>query len=80
MRRRKKALAGFQDDIPLMVDRACRINGLTRAEVGAMIGYSPESMSRLCNGQITAGMPLGKLVKLLELSMSTYEWRRKYDV
>ena len=80
MRRRKKALAGFQDDIPLMVDRACRINGITKAEVGARIGYTPESMSRICSGQMVEGMPLGKLMQLMELSMSTYEWRRLYDV
>lgn len=67
----------FMDEVPLMIERACRINGVNRRELGKMLGYVPSSMSRLVNGQSINGMPLGKLLKLMELSQCTYDWRRK---
>lgn len=67
----------FYDEIPLMINRACRLTGKTKAELGRELGYTtPESMSRLCNGSMIDGMPLGKLMILLELSECSYEWRR----
>lgn len=68
---------GFYDDIPLMINRACRLNGITKAELGRRLGYGPESMSRLSNGNNIDGMPLGKLMLLMELSQCEYEWRRQ---
>lgn len=69
--------ANFYDEIPLMVNRACRLQGITKAELGRRLGYGPESMSRISNGRNLDGMPLGKLILLMDLSECTYEWRRK---
>lgn len=66
----------FKDEIPLMIDRACRINNVNRRELGVMLGYSPSSMSRLINGEIIAGMPIGKLLKLMDLANCEYIWKR----
>ena len=66
----------FYDSIPLMISRACRLQGVTQAELGKRIGYSPESMSRISSGAGIEGMPVGKLMILMDLADCTYEWRR----
>lgn len=67
----------FYDEIPLMINRACRIHGMTQAELGRQLGYGKDSMSLLANGKNVDGMPIGKLMVLMELSSCGYEWRRK---
>lgn len=71
-----KSSNDFFDTIPLMINRACRLQGITQAELGRRIGYKPESMSRISRGQNIEGMPLGKLLLLLDLAECSYEWRR----
>ncbi len=66
----------FYDEIPLMVTRACRIRGITQAELGKRLGYSPDMMSRIAKGHSIDGMPLGKLMLLMEEAECGYEWRR----
>ncbi len=70
-------MGGFYDEIPLMINRACRLHGLTKAELGKRLGYSPETISRLGNGNNIDGMPLSKLMLLMDLSQCEYEWRRQ---
>lgn len=67
----------FTDEIPLMINRACRLNNMTIREVGEAIGYVPSSMSKLASGEAINGMPIGKLVKLMNLANCTYEWKRE---
>lgn len=67
----------FMDEIPLMIERACRLNNLTRRELGEALGYVPSTMSRLASGEAINGMPLGKLAKLMDLANCRYEWKRK---
>lgn len=67
----------FYDEIPLMINRACRLNGITQAELGKRLGYSSNSMSRIAKGNDIDGMPLGKLMLLLDLADCEYEWKRR---
>ena len=76
MAKKARAVSGFMDEIPLMIDRACRLQGLTKAQLGKCIGYSPESISRLASGDLIDGMPIGKLRSLMTLAQCEYEWRR----
>ena len=77
MNRNAKRKNQFLDEVPLMIERACRLNGLTRRELGERLGYCPSAMSRMVSGDMVGGMPLSKLLILMELSNCGYEWRRK---
>lgn len=68
--------ATFYDDIPLMIERACRINKITKSELAERIGYAcPDSITRLARGN-AEGMPVGKLVSLMELAQCNYRLER----
>lgn len=74
---KRKPINNFADEIPMMIERACRLNGISREELADRMGYTPETISRYANGGYVGGMPLYKLTKLLDLSDCFYEWKRK---
>ena len=58
-----------------MITLACINQGATQAEIGRLIGYCPETMSRLASGnrEYIDSMPVGKLLSLMLLAKCTFE-------
>ena len=71
--KRQRRKWGFYEDIPHMIDRACRHQGITKKELGRRLGYSPESIRLLINGEMIDGMPVAKLANLMKIAGVTYK-------
>ena len=67
----------FYDDIPLMINRACRLRGISQAALAAQMGYSSRRLQDFAKGKNIESMPVGALIALLDLAECEYEWKRK---